>query len=453
MLLLFLLLCHFEEGVHVHDALLDILGGLSLVDLLLHLGHFILVEEILLLLVLDPGADQELKLVHDLSLLLDNLVTELNDHPVGFDVVEERVRDALLSSFFVVFLLEYFGKAVPPSTELLGRIQNISVELLQLSLELFSRWVESDIGDLEGTRHLDQEWLLIPAPEGLVGGECADNHLGDGVEDPSLPVGIVWSHCLGLAITGGTVLYGGLLNTLEVIVTDELVVLDEVCDFSLSMGFEEVCKLRDVHGLNAVEVNLSDDDGVFNLVDLLLDVLGVAHHVALGLLEGVDGSAALLDVLIDRKGEPIVVLETFIHVLVELLDVIAKKSALDWPQIDDSLLIASKKLIELVNVAHVVFLLESDVHDCLRNGLADSAKELGLSDHDLEFGGEVDSVLVVFTHLLSDEDVLLEELDGLVGVCIAPLHKGGLLVVLVELLGKFDVLGGHIFEDLTEQLI
>jgi hypothetical protein len=106
-------------------------------------------------------------------------------------------------------------------------------------------------------------------------------------------------------------------------------------------------------------------------------------------------------------------------------------------------------------VSHVVFLLESNVDDSLGDWLSNSAQELGLTNGDLKLWGEVNSISVIIAILVLElrQNVLLEVLNGLVCIIISPLREDLLLVVLVELFGKFDVFGCYVLEDLTKELI
>jgi len=54
-----------------------------------------------------------------------------------------------------------------------------------------------------------------------------------------------------------------------------------------------------------------------------------------------------------------------------------------------------EKLIEFINILHVILLLEGDVDDGGGDILADAIKELGLTDDDLQFGIKVNLVNVV----------------------------------------------------------
>jgi len=54
-----------------------------------------------------------------------------------------------------------------------------------------------------------------------------------------------------------------------------------------------------------------------------------------------------------------------------------------------------EKLVEFINILHVILLLEGDVDDGGGDILADAIKELGLTDDDLQFGVKVNLVNVV----------------------------------------------------------
>jgi hypothetical protein len=120
-LLLFPLEVVLQDVLDQNDSLLNLVNRLVLVNLLLHLGHFLLVEELVnWALSVGPVTDEEAELVHDLRLLLDDLVTELHDHSVRLDVIKEREWNRFLVSFLIDCLLEDLGKTIPPSTELFG---------------------------------------------------------------------------------------------------------------------------------------------------------------------------------------------------------------------------------------------------------------------------------------------------------------------------------------------
>ena len=65
------------------------------------------------------------------------------------------------------------------------------------------------------------------------------------------------------------------------------------------------------------EVNLTDDFSSFNHEDVLLDVSSLREDSDLHFLELVDLVTAVLEILSDREGEPVVVTGSLVHLQVE----------------------------------------------------------------------------------------------------------------------------------------
>jgi hypothetical protein len=300
---------HIHVSVDLEDQnLLFNLGGrLTLVNLLLELGHLVLVEESLELTSLGPASNKEVELLDDLSFALDDLIMKLRDHFVLHDVIEECVRDVLLCGLLMSDDFEDLAETIPPSTELFGGLEDIPTEFLKLSSKLIDGWMESDLWMVVRTSHLDEAWSLSSHPDGLVGGKSSDNHLRDSVEDSSLPVLVVWAHLFACFVITGAGLDSAFFNTLEVLVTNVLVVLHEFGEDLDSIGFKEIGELRNVHWGFSVEVDLPDNLGVFDVYNLLLNVGSMLKNDVLGLSESIDGNLALSDVLINRQGEPVMV--------------------------------------------------------------------------------------------------------------------------------------------------
>ena len=84
--------------------------------------------------------------------------------------------------------------------------------------------------------------------------------------------------------------------------------------------------------------------------------------------------------------------DTLIHMFVELLNIDFQKLFFDWLQVGHGRFVTSQKLVEFVDVDHVVLFLKSNVNDCLWDGLADSIKELGFPDDDSKLTSKVDFV-------------------------------------------------------------
>jgi hypothetical protein len=137
--------------------------------------------------------------------------------------------------------------------------------------------------------------------------------------------------------------------------------------------------------------NLSD----FDVDNFLLNVLSMLKDSGFGFSESINGLLALLDKFIDGKREPVVVLGSFVHMLLKSLDFTLHQFLFDGFQSTQCGVVASKKLIKLVNVSHVVFLLKSNVNDSLWDWLSDSFKELSFSDNDFKLWSKVNKVNLV----------------------------------------------------------
>ena len=116
-------------------------------------------------------------------------------------------------------------------------------------------------------------------------------------------------------------------------VSDVLVVFDELSKDLYSVVLEEFGELSDVHWSLSVKFNLLYNLSILNIDNFLLNVLSVLEDDVLGLLESVYGHLALFDVLIDGKREPVVVFDTLVHVSLELLDISLHELFLNWFQV------------------------------------------------------------------------------------------------------------------------
>jgi len=125
----------------------------------------------------------------------------------------------------------------------------------------------------------------------------------------------------------------------------------------VQIGVEVLRKLTKVHGSFAIEVNLPDNDSIFDIYDFFLNVLSVLEYSLFSILELIDSLLAITDILRDREGEPVVVLSSLIHPSIKLSDLLVKKAFLNRLQIAESLVVTSEELVQLVYMPHVVFLL------------------------------------------------------------------------------------------------
>lgn len=76
--------------------------------------------------------------------------------------------------------------------------------------------------------------------------------------------------------------------------------------------------------------------------------------------------------------------------------------------------------MELIDVAHVVLLLKSNVDDGVGDLFTDTVKELGFTDDNAKFGVEINVVPLVFTVTFLGKNGVFEELDGFRGVGLLP---------------------------------
>lgn len=240
LLLIFMLKIHVSVDLEDQNLLFNLGSRLTLVNLLLELGHFVLVEESFELTSLGPASNKEVELFNDLSFALDDLIMELGDHFVLHDIIKECVGNVLLCGLLMSDHFEDFAETIPPSTKLFGGFEDIPTELLKLSSELIDGWMESDLWMVVRTGHLDEAWSLGSHPNGLVGGKSSDNHLCDGVEDSSLPIHVVWAHLLACFSITGAALNSALFDTLKVLITNVLIVLDKLRENLDSVRFKEI---------------------------------------------------------------------------------------------------------------------------------------------------------------------------------------------------------------------
>ena len=103
-----------------------------------------------------------------------------------------------------------------------------------------------------------------------------------------------------------------MLDSLQVNITNLLVIPDKFCNFLDSVLVKEVREFLKRHRLLLL-VKGSNQNRLLNLDNFLLQVLGLGNNTALRLLELVDSFRTLLNVLRDRKTEPVVVLSPFPH--------------------------------------------------------------------------------------------------------------------------------------------
>ena len=160
---------HVSVVLENQNLLLNLLRRLTLINLLLKLGHLVLIEENFELSSLGPASDKQVELLNDLAFALDYLIMELRDHLVLHYIIEEGIGNVLLSGLFVLHLLEDLAETIPPSSKLLGRLENVSAHLFQLGSEFIHSWVEGNLWMIVRTRHFYKARSFSSHPDSFVG--------------------------------------------------------------------------------------------------------------------------------------------------------------------------------------------------------------------------------------------------------------------------------------------
>ena len=232
-------------------------------------------------------------------------------------VVVEGVSDSLLRGVLVDTLFEDLAEAVPPTTEALCGLDDVSSEAVEGSAQIVYGWIVRHFS-VEFSQHTDDRFSCL-LEQGLVCSQSANDHLVDSVEDLALPIVVVDSH---LGITLSVRLECLLLNGLKVGIANLLIVFNEVADFLCAVGFKVVTEHGDVHELSGLEVDWADNASIRDGLDLFLDVASLLLHSALGILKQINLLVALIDVLGDGQTKPVMVLGSLGHLHVELGDVL-----------------------------------------------------------------------------------------------------------------------------------
>ena len=149
------------------------------------------------------------------------------------------------------------------------------------------------------------------------------------------------------------------------------------------------------------------------------------------------------------------VFNSLVHMSLELFDISLHELLLNWLQIVKSRVVASKQLIKLVHMSHVVFLLKSNVDDSLWNWLSDSIQKLGLTDDNFQLWGKIYSIkgdIVHSVHLFL-ENKFVEELNCFVSVLVLPFGEDILFIVLIQVFSEGNILVSNFGELLAHELV
>lgn len=146
---------------------------------------------------------------------------------------------------------------------------------------------------------------------------------------------------------------------------------------------------------------------------------------------------------------------TLVHMFLQFGYMGVHQSSFNRLEIAQSRVVASQQLIKLVNMSHVIFLLQCYVNDSLRNRLPDPVQKFGLSDDYFQFRCEVDEVRIwtlAFSALIA-KNKILEILDCVSSVDFFPLVENLLLMPLIKLFGQIHVKTSYLTESGADQLI
>jgi len=107
-------------------------------------------------------------------------------------VLVERVVIGFVSILFTCFYRVNDTEALVPSAEVQRCVQDVVRKFLELSRHFFERWVVLEL--VANVLALLLDHRIFAVPDDLVGGQCADCHRDQSVEDLALPVLVIGGH-------------------------------------------------------------------------------------------------------------------------------------------------------------------------------------------------------------------------------------------------------------------
>lgn len=96
------------------------------------------------------------------------------------------------------------------------------------------------------------------------------------------------------------------------------------------------------------------------------------------------------------------VLKALLHLVVQLVDVLEQQLLFDVAKVAQSCVVASQKLVQAIDVHHIVLLLKGDVDDGVRDFITDAVQELSLTDDDAQSRVKIDLVATSLRVLLQN---------------------------------------------------
>lgn len=306
-------------GVFVHTELNNVKFNLLGIDhVLLHLS-LLVIELVSIIELFEKGRlgksrVVEIEFVNQFLNLVNNVLRQSSDDGVLDNIVVEGVFNHLLTGFVIYLLKEDFASLVLPATKEFSRLDDSFMELFDYTLHLFGGRVVDNFKVIVSSFHADKGLDFSVQKDSLVDGQGSDDHLGDSVENATFPVLVVREH---LRMMAGTRAEGTFFNRAKESSTNLLVFLGELAEFAESLKIKPVHQVLSFSDGVSFEVNLTDDFSSFNHEDVLLDVSSLREDSDLHFLELVDLVTAVLEVLSDREGEPVVVTGSLVHLQVE----------------------------------------------------------------------------------------------------------------------------------------
>ena len=165
--------------------------------------------------------------------------------------------------------------------------------------------------------HLNQWWLFSSLEENFVGRECSYNHFCDSIEDSSFPIIIVRAHLWSTLIIGFN---SAFFDWLEIHISNILVVFYQFNNLLVEISVKIFREFTKIHWLFAFEIYFSNYNSVFDINNLLLNVLSMLKDTWFGFLELINSLLAITDILRNWKREPIMVFSSLVHPSIQLSD-------------------------------------------------------------------------------------------------------------------------------------
>jgi len=169
-----------------------------------------------------------------------------------------------------------------PSRELLSTLKNVSSQVLQVLFYVLLRRLVGHVRWVNRFYCEQRRPVLLLGEESFERKKSTNDHLGDSVEDTTLPVAIVLKHRLSVASLR---VYRDVLDVLKV-GTNFFVLLSQLFDAFFSVFVEKLGELGDIHDVLFLPVKFFDEVCILNGLYSFLNHSGLLVNLALSLGEG-----------------------------------------------------------------------------------------------------------------------------------------------------------------------